>query len=151
MLRLSRKGWNNVIIFTMLAMILLLHNITGRFTDTESQQRLLLPADALIMSLQFDQYKVERIGQSWRTNAPLTEPPKKLAELIFAWRSAMLQPTVLEPQGMPVVVVLWLAGESQGRVVQLYPSASQPLLKYAGSHFVLLTPQVQNLLLTGEG
>lgn len=151
MLRLSSKGWNNVIIFAMLAMILLLNNITGKLTDTGAEQaRLLLPEDAVIMSLQFDQYKVERIGQSWRTNAPLDQPGTSLSTLTQAWQSVMLKPTDIHPQGLPVVAVVWLAGENQGRVVQLFPSDNTPLVKYGGSYFVLLKPQIHKLLLTGE-
>lgn len=98
-MRLGRKGWNNVIIFSMLIMIFFLNgwhkNLAGN--NNEPSFQVILPAQSFILTLSFVNQKVERIGTGWRT-APLpADSPlawqaneEQLSALIRAWQSTEL-------------------------------------------------------------
>ena len=74
-MRLSRKGWNNVIIFSMLIMIFFLNGLHKKIGSDETQAQLqpLLPVQSFVLTLEFSDQKIERIGTSWRTTALIKE------------------------------------------------------------------------------
>ena len=68
MARLSKRGFNNVVIFAMLGMIFLFN--LDRFVP-QSQQPVslpLLPENAHVLKIEQSGYKLERVGQQWRWN-----------------------------------------------------------------------------------
>lgn len=71
MLRLSRKGWNNVLIIGVISMIFIL-NLTNeqRTADDPSasnQPIRLLELDTVILTMDYPAAQFERIGKSWRS------------------------------------------------------------------------------------
>ena len=93
MIKLTQKAWNNVIIISMLVLIVMF-NSTSNFLNGESsssQVSNLLPQSAEISSMDFGEYKIERIGQGWRVqHTAATEA--QIQTLIDAWFSAKLLP-----------------------------------------------------------
>ncbi|WP_026376528.1 hypothetical protein [Aestuariibacter salexigens] len=149
-MRLSQRAWNNVIIFAMLVMIVLfnLSDIFKSDSSAEYQPRPLLPDDALVMTIELDGSSVERIGQGWR-QTPVSEHESDLAALVQAWQSAVVEQVDSQPelnQRSPQVVIIWLAGESQGRVFEFYPQQSDVLLRYQQSWYRLLSPGLERLI-----
>ncbi len=98
-MQLSRKGWNNVIIFSMLIMIFFLngwHKDIGG-SNNEPVLQPVLPIQSFVLTLSFVDQKIERIGTSWRTTALQTDVPltwqgteQQLGELVNVWQSAQL-------------------------------------------------------------
>ena len=71
MIKLSRSGWNNVIIFSVMGFILLI-NLTQKNTfmhaTPENTEQFLIAEHAVILSLTVNQQThIERIGQTWRS------------------------------------------------------------------------------------
>ncbi|MDF2179284.1 hypothetical protein P2G88_13570 [Aliiglaciecola sp. CAU 1673] len=120
MIRLSRKGWNNVLIFATLLMILLF-NQSGRFlTDGEpATSHTLLPTDIPLMKLEFGAHQLERIGQGWRVRPASSLDEAQLMALVDHWQQALLIPMGEADLDTGIVVVAWLAGEAQGRIFRL--------------------------------
>lgn len=119
MARLSKRGFNNVVIFAMLAMIFLFN--LDRFVP-ESQQPAslpLLPVNGYVLKIEQSNYKLERVGQKWRwkgLNETLSSTPEAQ---IDQWRNAVMQlakPPRDITQTEPLIAVVWLAGASEGLV-----------------------------------
>lgn len=120
MVKLSRRAWNNVIIFSMLILIFLF-NSTSNFlsggADTKQTPRL-IPAEALIASIDFGDIKVERIGQGWRALGIKIEE-SELLKLNQTWVDAEIDESVTE---------LSISQASEGRMV-LISLVGQPAVR----------------------
>jgi hypothetical protein len=97
MVKLSRRAWNNVIIFSMLILIFLF-NTTSNFLNGGADSKpstYLVPEDAAIASIEFGHVKVERIGQGWRSlGAKATEG--ELVKLVQTWTEAQIDNSITE-------------------------------------------------------
>ncbi len=69
-MRLSRKAWNNVLIFGVLGFVLIVHGLNFGERERGHARLELIPTDALILTLDYPQLKLERIGAGWRSNRP---------------------------------------------------------------------------------
>ncbi|MBB1372620.1 hypothetical protein RB215_02355 [Pseudoalteromonas sp. HL-AS2] len=137
-MQLSRKGWNNVIIFSMLIMIFFLNgwhkNIGGNNNEPVLQP--VLPIQSFVLTLSFVDQKIERIGTSWRTTALQIDVPltwqgteQQLGELVNVWQSAQLmsvhESVVFNPNAPLSVATFELAGEPLPWVYLLYKGDGQ--------------------------
>lgn len=136
-MKLSRTGWNNVIIFSVMGIILLL-NVTNErlFKQSDgayssSTEVPILGAQAVILTLNINQQlTIERIGQSWRA-MPAKISGQALEQMMNAWQQAVgiIQPPGLEVASQPsYVATVYLAGDEQATVLSLYPLADQLLV-----------------------
>ncbi len=156
MARLSQKAWNNVIIFAMLAMILIL-NISSFKSDDSDFPIPIIEEGGLLLSLQIDQYVIERAGQTWRlsSSSPLAneqsleERSDALAMLVDNWQRALVKSqyevTAEALQSPDVVVVLWLAGERNGLVLPIKTINQQTYLMFNNEVMLLDFPTVEQL------
>ncbi|MFL9592282.1 hypothetical protein ACKC5O_09835 [Aeromonas schubertii] len=120
MFRLSRRGWNNVIIVGVLAAITLLHRMEQmQEINSQNRQRTLLPADAVVLTWQGPTWQIERIGQGWRSQPDLGLDSAALGGLVSQWSQWLLPPT--EPlRGAPTLIRVWLAASDDPVEVGLY-------------------------------
>ena len=130
-IRLSQRGWNNVLIFASLFMIILFNTTHDRFVNNsiENSEARLLPEQSLIQNIDFSGVKIERIGGGFRTVSRIVEYklPNDAQSYVDFWSNSEL-PVLLEEgainqfksAALNGVVIVWLAGESQGRVFQFY-------------------------------
>ena len=156
MARLSQKAWNNVIIFSMLAMIFVL-NISSFKSDETDLPVPVIEEGGLLLSLQIDQYVIERAGQTWRlsSSSPLAneqsseEQSDALAVLVDNWQKALVKTqnevTAEALQSPDVVVVLWLAGERNGLVLPIKTINQQTYLMFNNEVMLLDFPTVEQL------
>ena len=120
MFKLSRKGWNNVIIVGVLIVITLLHRLEQVQQENSAQRpRTLLPADAVVLTWQGPSWQIERIGQGWRSGPDLGLDSAQLAARIDAWQGWLLPPGEAV-RGAPVTLKIWIAGQSDPVEVGLY-------------------------------
>ncbi|MFC6438572.1 hypothetical protein [Bowmanella sp. JS7-9] len=135
MLRLSKRAWNNVLIFASLFMIVLFNFSNKLMLENANQTPLtLLPADAMIQRIEFGQQELQRIGRGWRLQ-PMRGDEVDLNQIIQNWQQVILTPTERSMPANPYVITLWLAGEEKGRVVTLAPVEQQLLLAYQGQPY----------------
>lgn len=127
MIRLGKKGWNNVIIFSMLFMVLLFNGMHKKImtADEQSSQVSVLPVDNFILTIEFNTLKLERIGKSWRTSPASNHSQEKMQSIVDTWVNLTGESM---PEGFsfsganhtPVVATVWLAGHEQAKVFALY-------------------------------
>jgi hypothetical protein len=134
---LSRRDWNNVIIYSVLAMLMLFYFVPQHLM-TQRQQHLqsfkLVPEGYLLVQIQFDRTNLQQAGPVWRFQPVVDEKlnPGELAEL---WQQTELKPwpqqIELSPQPIRRVGLL-LAGESSVAQWGLYQNGRDFYLKKQG-------------------
>lgn len=147
---LGRKGWNNVIIFSMLIMIFFLNGWHKQFlgSDDEPSLQPILPVQSFVLTLSFVDQKIERIGTSWRTTMLQANSPvrwdaseQQLAELVNQWQTAALlevnESVVFNPNSPLYVATFELAGENLPWVYLLYKGSGQYYLLEKNSQRVM--------------
>lgn len=152
MIRLSRRAWNNVIIFAMLIMILLFNTTTNILTgsnDSENESVPMLPEDSVLMTLELGPQKIERIGMGWRTNPATHVTEAELVSITSTWQSANMRSSDSVDRQSSLIVIAWLAGESKGRVYQ-FIETQQGLFVYVDKqYFRLEDVSIDQLILPG--
>ncbi|QOL26466.1 hypothetical protein LP316_03970 [Thalassotalea sp. LPB0316] len=134
MIRLSRAGWNNVIIYSVMAFILLI-NLTQKNSQDESapaaEVSQLIADHQVILTLTINQWvSVERIGQTWRT-LPNVLTGQPLDQMMMSWHNLEVQ-MVDKPadfdQSNAVIVSALLAGDSDLHYFMLKQTANGLLI-----------------------
>lgn len=149
-MQLGRKGWNNVIIFSMLIMIFFLNGWHKQLFNSadESSVQPVLPIQSFVLTLTFVDQKIERIGTSWRTTMLQKDAPfiwqaseQQLSDLINQWQSAQLmgvnESVVFNPNAPLYVATFELAGESLPWIYLLYRGDGQYYLLEKSSQRIL--------------
>ncbi|MGC3835060.1 hypothetical protein [Moritella viscosa] len=95
-MQLSRRGWNNVLIFAVLAMMLVFQYSGKKIEGDEStsQYQAALPAHAVVLSMQFDNIQIQRVGSQLATLPELGLSQSQLKQIIKAWETATFKPVI---------------------------------------------------------
>jgi len=145
-MKLSRTGWNNVIIFSVMIIILLINATNDRLFPEDdvgisnSAEQALLAQHSVILALEINnQVSIERIGKSWKisvinqSHAQLPDlNPQQIEQVVLAWQQAsgLVQAddvVITGQQGIRVLIDT--ANNAQQQVFTLYPLIDQLLIK----------------------
>ncbi|TWX58502.1 hypothetical protein [Colwellia hornerae] len=134
-MKLSRTGWNNVIIFSVMIFILVI-NVTNKklYSSTDQQdneQQTLFAEHAVILSLAVNQQVViERIGRTWRAT-PAKISGQALEQMMLTWHeiagNIVIDPPELDHQ-MALVITVELAGETPVQLLNLFITDNELLV-----------------------
>lgn len=151
--RLSQRAMNNVVIFAMLIMIALFNIDSFLPAEKAGTAQPLLPEGAYVLKVEQDQQRLERAGQQWRylTDVPLDSDTQRLAQQqLAAWQQGQLIPypaaEASTRQMTPIIVVVWLAGNTQGLVFAFYPTAADTLVSHQGQWYRLAQVSLSTLI-----
>lgn len=142
-MKLSRTGWNNVIIFSVMMFILVI-NATNKklFNDDDNQvkgEQLILPEHSVILALSIkfpDKQSLlfERLGRQWQMTAKgvlLELNQQKIQQMIRSWQqsSGLVQVADIMVEGsVGVQVTLDLADNNAQQGFTLYALSDQLLV-----------------------
>ncbi|AXR08279.1 hypothetical protein [Salinimonas sediminis] len=148
--RFSSRAMNNVVIFAMLFMILLFNLDSFLPTTGSPQDQPLVPEHEYLLRIEQDHYRLERVGQVWR-QSQLESPIDTSPEAQFsAWQRGYLAPTDRVPatiaNGQAYIVILWLAGKSDGLVYAFHPGPTHTYVQVNNQWFVLKDTTLPQLL-----
>jgi hypothetical protein len=152
MIKLSQRAWNNVIIVSMLVLILLF-NFSSSFLNDGSKQDLssltLVPTNMVITTMAFEQDKVERIGQGWRTTSGMYSN-EGIASLVKHWVNAEISLFDQSPnwQSPSSTVKLWFAGQALPIEYQFMQLEDKTLVKIDKQTYQLISPSYKMLTLS---
>ncbi|WP_448565832.1 hypothetical protein [Thalassotalea ganghwensis] len=89
MAKLSRAGWNNVIIFGVMGFILIINATNNNVFSTKSEshaQQYLLGENAVILTLQVsEEVSIQRLGTKWQAT-PEKITGQALAQMMRSWQ-----------------------------------------------------------------
>lgn len=141
---LSRRDWNNVIIFAVLALMLLFYIVPQHLALLKQQQlsEKVVPAGFLLVQLQFTQTNVQQAGVVWHFQ-PQQQSANSAAEIASAWQQLELEPELNPPEinSQPVErVVVLLAGADSAQHWWLFQQQHNYYLQRQGqANFYRLT------------
>ena len=128
---LSQRGWNNVLIFASLFMIILFNSTAEKFVnnETDTEQSTLIKSDAIIQSIDFSGIKLERVGASWRVMSELSEISNISSQSIAnAWQHQKFEVLTQAPNLMDDIsrfpVIIYAHGYDN---VQIFEVIIEPL------------------------
>ncbi|MBL4940170.1 MAG: hypothetical protein JKY81_00740 [Colwellia sp.] len=140
-MKLSKSAWNNVIIFSVMIIILLINSTNERLFPENNgvNDKLLLPEHSVVLTLALalsnNRHIVfERVGRAWKmTNQGvlLNFTNQQIEQLMFAWQqsSGLVQATDMVVNGQQgIAVVISLAEVVQEQKFTLYPLTDQLLV-----------------------
>jgi hypothetical protein len=136
MVKLSKTGWNNVIIFSVMGFILLI-NATNKkiFSPDEGalneQEIALVGTQNVILTLDINNVvAIERIGRTWRAT-PAHISGQALAQMMMSWQQssgeAMAQAPEIDRQ-FSLDVTFDIAGQKQPLQLNFYATEQQLLI-----------------------
>ena len=162
-MKLSRTAWNNVIIFSVMILILLINLMNHRlFPDNEERvsgvkgEQLILSAHAVILTLEVrEQFLVERSGKTWRIESQQGQGAHQVIDqMVKAWQqgSGLIQADNIEVSGQEGInVFINIAGATDTQVFTLYPLADQLLINDKElNRWLSLPPQLYRQLIPIE-
>lgn len=153
MIRLSQRGWNNVIIFTTLILILLFNfssDFLNRNAEDKAEISTLIPSGWVITTIDYGQDKVERIGQGWRSQSGKLNH-EDLTQLVSAWQNAEIElfDSKLNWQSDTQVIEVWFAGQAEPIEYSFLSLADKTLVKidqkFKQQTYLLISPAFSNL------
>ena len=144
LMALSRRDWNNVIIFAVLALMLLFYIVPQQLALLKQQQQLsekVVPAGFPLVQLQFTQTNVQQAGVVWHFQ-PQQQSANSAAEIASAWQQLELEPELNQPEinSQPVErVVVLLAGADSAQHWWLFQQHNYYLQRQGQANFYRLT------------
>lgn len=125
MIKLSRRNWNNVLIFAVLILMFALYGIPQRlahFSATDAEQRL-LPADSELLMVAFANQRLIKAGPQWQLQPQGTQTVDA-AQLALAWQHSLLTAVdvAADKSRVPVAQAsVQLVGQNAPLIWLLYP------------------------------
>ena len=126
-MKLSRTGWNNVIIFVVMIFILVI-NVTNKQlfsdnnTDVASEQSLLGNGSVILTLALNNNILIERIGRTWRAT-PAKLSGQALEQMMMSWQQVtgdvLIEAPIVDKK-MALIITVNLAGQEQATVLSLY-------------------------------
>lgn len=145
---LSRRDWNNIIIFAVLALMLLFFIVPQQLALLKQQQQQtekVIAEGFSLLQLQFAQTNVQQAGTLWHFQ-PQLATTNSAAEIASAWQQLQLQAAVkaitLETPPLATVVLL-LAGADSAQHWWLYQHQQQYYLQRQGQSALYPITEVQ--------
>ncbi len=155
MLKLSRRNWNNVLIFAVLILMFVLYGIPQRLQQKMTVEHRLIPAESELLMVGFANQRLVKAGPLWQLQ-PQAMAQVDAAQLALAWQYSQLTPADAVPMQSRVPVAqasVQLVGQSSPVIWLLYPDASSGggdyLLQQAGhsQFYQLSSAQAKQLFL----
>lgn len=147
-MRLSPKGWNNVLIFGVLLLIILF-NFTRKSHLPDPSTHSVIPSDLTIVEIETPDYIISRVGRHWKSNANLSVSSEKLADIVNNWKTIHLD-SATGPYSThsAFTIKIFVAEHANPIQVQLYQqSDEQYILQVDGSSLLALPSNKLSLYL----
>ncbi|MDP2562541.1 hypothetical protein [Psychrobium sp. 1_MG-2023] len=121
---LSKRGWNNVLMFSCMAMIIIFNLMGDKLVDNaEGDIVPILPEQSMILTLEYPNYSIERLGRGWRV-APANHLTTELTEqVINTWLALQGEVTLTDSDEAGYRVKVWLAGSTEPQRFWIQPQA----------------------------
>jgi len=156
-MKLSKTAWNNVIIFSVMIIILLINSTNERLfpEGTDINDELLLPEHSVVLTLSIalpDETSIvfERIARAWKMTSRgvlLDLTNQQIEQMVLAWQqgSGLVQAADIVIDGQEgVEVTLSLAGVELEQTFILYPLSDQLLVYNQQKKIWLALPAAMN-------
>ena len=142
-MKLSRTGWNNVIIFSVMIFILLINTTNNKLfpkdDNAATSSSTILPIKSVILTLTINlahdkQVVFERAGLGWQVTTKgviLSFEEQIIEQTALAWQQSegLIQASdIIIDQGHAITVDIVIAGDKKSQSFKVYPLHDQLLI-----------------------
>ncbi len=129
-MKLSKRSWNNVMIFACLAMIIIFNTMSDKLVDNaEGDSASVLPPQSMILTFDTPEYTIERLGRNWlltlkkdQTSLNDIEQQQFAQHLVEYWQLASGDIVTATSDEPGYRIVVWLATEQEPRRFWIQPT-----------------------------
>jgi len=147
-MRLSSKGWNNVLIFGVLLIIFIFNFSHKLRLSSDIQQRTVIRNDLTIVEIKTPDFNITRTGRTWKSEPDLGLSTQQLASLVENWQSLLLETrSAIKTDRHPYPISVYTSKQEQPSSVLLFQHGDDYLLQIDSSTSLFLSAQQLPLLL----
>jgi hypothetical protein len=141
--RLSRRGWNNVIVFGVLILFVLFYIVPHLLKGPLQQAQLILPHQQYL-EYRFPKAKLSNVAGQWQWQPAASV---SIDGLMQAWQGLQLAPDVTEPEITASIcqVELVVTGLESNLQLELRTGATADFLHFNGHWYPLAAGQINQL------
>lgn len=138
MIKLSRRNWNNVLIFAVLILMFALYGIPQRLAQLNVPEHRLIPLNTELLMVAFANQRLIKAGPQWQLQPRLPQAVDA-SRLALAWQHTLLTPVSVAADKSRVPVAqasVQLVGQHTPLIWLVYPGSDSHngefLLQQAG-------------------
>ena len=147
-MRLSRRGWNNVLIFAVLSIIFIANFSDKLSLSSDTEPRPIIDSQLTIVEIKTPDYQIKRFGRTWKSEPDLGFSEAQLLSLVKSWQHMPLEEQApFDTPAHPYVIKIYTVDKEQPIVVQLSQFGDDYLLQTNPSYSLLLHAEQLPLLL----
>jgi hypothetical protein len=121
---LSKRGWNNVLIFACIGMIVIFNLMSEKLIENSEGDIVdIVPEQSMILTLEYPNVSVERLGTSWRVSPSDVLKPADVDRVINAWLALSGEVSLATSDEVGYRVTLWLAGQENPMKLWVQPES----------------------------
>ena len=140
-MRLSKKGWNNVLIFGVLLIIFIFNFSQQLRLSTVVSQRTVISSDLTIVEIETPDYVITRVGRNWESNPSVGLSSDNLQQIVNNWQAVPLD--ALTEQDLPTsnfVLKFFVTEQVQPIIVQLHQQQNDQYILQVDENSFLSLP-----------
>jgi len=150
-MRLSKKGFNNLLIFGIL-LITFIFNFSQRLREPhETKQSTVIPKEFTILEIQTPDYTLTRVGRNWQRKPSMGISSDKLQQVVNNWQTVPLD--TLTEQNFPLsdfILRFFIAEQKDPIIVQLHQLQNDHYVLQVNEKLYLSLPSNQLSLFLGR-
>lgn len=139
-MHLSPKGWNNVLIFGVLLLILIFKFSQKSTIPSSISTHPIISPDLTIVEIETPDYSISRVGRNWESHPNLSLSSEKLASIVDNWQTVRLD-SLIEPHSSlsPFLIKVFVAEQADPIIIQLYQQPNnQYIVQIDGASLLIL-------------
>lgn len=92
-MRLSKRGWNNVLIFGILLVIFIVNFQQELTSNSSTHHETVIANDLTILEVETPDFIITRVGRNWQSTPQIGLSNQQLTQIIYQWQHNPLQLT----------------------------------------------------------
>lgn len=150
-MRLSKKGWNNVLIFGILLAIFIFNFSQHLRLSTKTSQQNVISGSLTIVEIETPDYVITRVGRNWKSKPSMGISSEKLEHIVNNWQTMPLD--TLTEQNLPTsnfILKFFVAEQVHPIIVQLHQQPNDQYILQINEHIFLSLPTEKLTLFLGK-
>jgi len=150
-MQLSKKGWNNVLIFGILLSIVIFKFSSPLGRNIGVSTTTVIAPDLTILEIQTPDYTITRMGREWQREPSLGLSNEKLQQIVNSWQTIPLA-SLTEQQLPPASFSLsfYVAEQQKPIIVQLHQQQNDHYILQVNEDLYLSLPAEKLTLFIGK-
>lgn len=150
-MRLSKKGWNNVLIFGILLAIFIFNFSQHLRLSTKTSQQSVISAELTIVEIETPDYVLTRVGRNWEGKPNMGFSSETLQHIVDNWQTIPLD--TLTEQNLPTsnfILKVFVTEQIQPIIVQLHQQQNDQYILQINEQIFLSLPAEKLTLFLGK-